>query len=330
LSLTYLLIYIKDMTSAYKRIPFFRIITFVLFLVLLAGFLASCVQTPRFRVVGYAIAGIDVGAIQFDKLTHINYAFLTPNKDGTFTPIGNPVELREIVEKAHAKRVKVLISVGGWGWNDEFETLAADPTSRTMFVNGLAEFIDQFKLDGADIDWEFPIQGKASDNFLALMQELHKALPNKLITSAVVAFGSTGEGIPSSAFELFDFVNIMAYDGDGPNHSPYELAEEAIRYWLGRGLPAAKAVLGVPFYSRPIYSPYWKIVLKDPQAAYVDEVKLLSTTVNYNGIPTIQRKTELALRQASGIMIWALNYDSADETSLLRAIDRSIQEYQQP
>lgn len=318
------------MLSVNKRIPFFRIILSLLFLVLLAGFLASCVQAPMFRVVGYAIAGIDIGAIQFEKLTHINYAFLTPNKDGTFASIGNPVELREIVEKAHAKGVKVLISVGGWGWNDEFEALAANPTSRTMFVNGVVDLTDKFKLDGADIDWEFPIQGKSSDHFLALMQELRKALLNKLLTSAAVAFGSTGEGIPSSAFELFDFVNIMAYDGDGPNHSPYELAQEAIRYWLGRGLPATKAVLGVPFYSRPIYNPYWKIVVKDPQAAYVDEIKLLSTTVNYNGIPTIQRKTELALKQASGIMIWALNYDSVDETSLLSAIDRRIQEYQQP
>ena len=318
------------MTSVNKRIPFFRIIISLLFLILLAGLLASCVQAPRFRVVGYAIAGINVGAIQFEKVTHINYAFLTPNKDGTFAPIGNPVELREIVEKAHAKGVKVLISVGGWGWNDKFEALAEDPISRTMFVNGLAKFIDQFKLDGADIDWEFPILGKSSDNFLALMQELHKALPNKLLTSAVVAFGSTGEGIPSSAFELFDFVNIMAYDGGGPNHSPYELAEEAVRYWLGRGLPATKAVLGVPFYSRPIYGPYWKIVLKDPNAAYVDELKILSTVINYNGIPTIQKKTELALNQASGIMIWALNYDSVDDTSLLSTIYRTIQEYQQP
>jgi GH18 family chitinase len=313
-----------------NRPSFYRLATCLLLTTLLAIFFAGCMKTPRFRVVGYAIAGIDVGAIQFDKLTHINYAFLTPNKDGTFAPIGNPVELREIVEKAHAKGVKVLISVGGWGWNDKFEAMAADPTSRTKFVSGLVDFIGKFKLDGADIDWEFPIQGKSSDNFLALMQELHQALPNKLLTIAVVAFGSTGEGIPSSVFELFDFVNIMAYDGEGPNHSSYELAEAAIQYWLGRGLPATKAVLGVPFYSRPIYSPYWKIVVKDPQAAYVDEIKLLSTTVNYNGIPTIQRKTELALKQASGIMIWALNYDSADETSLVSAIDRSIQEYQQP
>jgi len=303
----------------------FRFVTGVLCSTLVCLFFSGCVQTPRFRVVGYTIAGINVGSIQYDKLTHINYAFLTPNKDGTFAPIGNPAELREIVEKAHAVGVKVLLSVGGWGWNDEFEALASDPTSRTSFVSGLVDLIKEFKLDGADIDWEFPIQGKSSENFLVLIQELREALPNRLLTCAVGSQGSAAEGIPGSSFELVDFVNIMAYDGDGPIHSSYELAADAIQYWLGRGLPATKAVLGVPFYSRPIYSPYWKIVQKDPQAAYVDESKLLSTTINYNGIPTIKRKTELAFQQASGIMIWALNYDSADDTSLLNAINQTIQ-----
>ncbi len=309
-----------------KHTSFHRFVSCSLFSILIMLFLAGCARTPRFRVVGYAIAGIDVNAIQFDKLTHINYAFLTPNKDGTFAPIGNPAELREIVEKAHAKGVKVLISVGGWGWDEEFETVAADPSLRNRFTNELLLVLDAHELDGADIDWEFPDAGVSSENFLALINDLRSALPRKLLTTAVVAFGSTGEGIPASSFELFDFVNIMAYDGEGPNHSPYELAQDALDYWLGRGLPATKAVLGVPFYSRPIYRPYWKIVEKDPQAAYLDEVKLLSTTINYNGIPTMQRKTELALQRASGVMIWALNYDNSDETSLLSAIHRVIQE----
>ena len=89
-----------------KHTFFRRLVTCLLFAILLLLSLAGCARTPAFRVVGYAIAGIDVGAIQFDKLTHINYAFLTPKTDGTFAPIGNPAELREIVEKAHKEGVK--------------------------------------------------------------------------------------------------------------------------------------------------------------------------------------------------------------------------------
>ena len=122
----------------HTRLP--KLLSLSLILFLFMGYLPACrmiSKPPKFRVVGYAIAGIDVGAIQFDKLTHINYAFLIPNPDGTFAPIGNPSEVREIVEKAHKAGVKVLISVGGWGWDDEFETLASSPTSRSMFVSEL-------------------------------------------------------------------------------------------------------------------------------------------------------------------------------------------------
>jgi chitinase len=309
----------------YTRLP--RLLSSSIILLLLMGYLPACrmiSKPPKFRVVGYAIAGIDVGAIQFDKLTHINYAFLIPNSDGTFAPIGNPSELREIVEKAHNAGVKVLISVGGWGRDEEFETLAADPTVCSNFVTELSKFVEEFKMDGADIDWEFPNREASSDNFLALIQELRNAMPKKLVTIAVVAQGSSGEGVPAQAFELLDFVNIMAYDKVGTFHSSYEYADEALKYWLGRGLPASKAVLGLPFYSRPIYKPYKAIVEKDPQAANVDVFKILSTMVNYNGIPTIQKKTELAMQLGSGIMIWALNYDSSDGKSLLNAIDQVV------
>jgi GH18 family chitinase len=40
----------------------------------------------------------------------------------------------------------------------------------------------------------------------------------------------------------------------------------------------------------------------------------------YNGIPTIKNKTQLAMKNAAGIMIWELMYDVADRKSLLNAI----------
>jgi len=41
--------------------------------------------TPPFRIIAYATDGIIESIIPYDKLTHINYAFLTPKDDGTFT-----------------------------------------------------------------------------------------------------------------------------------------------------------------------------------------------------------------------------------------------------
>ena len=285
---------------------------------------ATPVPAP-FRVVGYATDATVLATLQFGKLTHINYAFLIPNADGTFARMANLWKLDELAATAHTHGVQVLISVGGWGWDEQFETLAADPAARAAFVAGLVEFVAAHNLDGADIDWEYPDAGQSSENFLALMSELRAALPaGKLLTAAVVALGEHGAGVPEEAFALMDFVNLMAYDGGGDNHASMEYAEASLDYWQGRGLPVEKTVLGVPFYSRPNGVPYRTLVADDPAAAEADTAEYMGGTVNYNGLATMRHKTQLALERASGVMIWALDQDTQDATSLLNAIDETI------
>jgi hypothetical protein len=82
-------------------------------------------------------------------------------------------------------------------------------------------------------------------------------------------------------------------------------------------------VIGVPFYGydaagRQTYSEtqYKDIVARDASAANRD----LSNGVGYNGIPTIKKKTQLAMTSASGIMIWQLSEDTTGSTSLLSTI----------
>ena len=48
--------------------------------------------------------------------------------------------------------------------------------------------------------------------------------------------------------------------------------------------------------------------------------------IYYNGLPTIQSKTILAFKNASGVMIWQLLQDAEGEKSLLGAIDAVIKE----
>jgi GH18 family chitinase len=286
--------------------------------------------STTFRIIAYVTEAVTPVHIQYDKLTHINYAFLIPNKDGTFKNLNNPWKLKEIVQQAHEHDVKVIISVGGWGWDTEFEAVAADPGTRAAFVEEVTRFAAEYGLDGVDMDWEYPDPGQSAQNFLALMQELRAALPHgKLLTAAVVALGDYyGLGIPVEAFALMDFVNIMTYDGEGPNHSSMEYAQGGLDYWLGRGLPPEKAVLGVPFYARPNGTPYAKIVAADPQAANQDFYNYFGVELNYNGIPTIQAKTRLALERASGIMFWTLEQDASGDLSLLNAIYQVVSEEQ--
>ena len=43
----------------------------------------AATPVPEFRIVGYATAAVIVDTVQFDRLTHINYAFLIPVPDET-------------------------------------------------------------------------------------------------------------------------------------------------------------------------------------------------------------------------------------------------------
>ena len=285
------------------------------------------IHTPspasQFIILAYATDAIIANIIPYDKLTHINYSFLTPKGDGTFNPLHNGWKLKQIVETAHQHGVKVSISVGGWGWDAQFEELAADPTTRTTFVQTLKAFVDEYQLDGVDMDWEYPDLGPSSQNFLALIQELRAAMPDKLLTTAVVSYGDEhGMGVPSESFEYFDFVNVMSYDG--PDHGTMEQFKRGLAYWSERGLPREKLVLGTPFYGRS-GSPYYKIVQEDPNAAQADSFDYYGTTYHYNGIPTIQIKTRTAMEKAGGIMFWALDHDAQGELSLVHAIYRTAQ-----
>jgi len=272
----------------------------------------------QFIILAYATDGIVADTIPYDKLTHINYSFLTPKADGTFNPINNGWKLKQIVKAGREQNVRVCISVGGWGWDAQFEELAADPDTRSAFVQTLKDFVDEYQLDGVDMDWEYPDQGQPSQNFLALIKELRAALPEKLLTTAVVSYGDdNGLGVPNESFELFDFVNIMTYDGH--DHGTMEQFERGLSYWSERGLPREKIIMGAPFYGDPDM-PYFKIVQADPNAAQADTFDYYGTTYHYNGIPTLQTKTRIAMQNAGGMMFWALDHDARGELSLVNAI----------
>ena len=285
--------------------------------------LASAPAFAQFKVIGYMPSWTgEVNAVQYDKLTHINYAFLLPNSDGSLRPIEEPTKLQNLVTTAHSKGVKVLISVGGWmndGNPTEFISIGNNPAYLSTFVTNLVNFATQYNLDGIDIDWEHPTPATAN-GYAALMQELSTRLrpQGKLLTTAVAGGTWAGPSILNSVLGNVDFLNVMAYDNPGPDHSSYALAEQSLNYWKGRGLPANKTVLGVPFYGSN-GTTYSALLVQgaDPNAD-------LFNNVGYNGITTMKRKTNLAFDQGSGIMIWQLGGDATGANSLLTAINQIV------
>ena len=282
-------------------------------------------RTQPFKVVGYITPAANIDAIDFSLLTHVNYSFLIPRANGTTRPFGAPNHLRAVVAEAKKHDVKVLIAVGGWGWDKEFETLAADPVIRAKLAKRVAEFCATYQLDGVDIDWEYPNAGASTAHFAALAIAFRSALPaGALVTAAVLADATDAEGISTDAVGHLDFINLMAYDGPRDDHSSYVMAERSIASWLARGVDPEKLVLGVPFYGRPGNATYRTLLANDPATASGDRVLFNGVEQNYNGPATIQRKTELALQLVGGIMIWKLSQDARGSDSLLRVIGATV------
>lgn len=297
-------------------------------------------SSKDFKIVGYYPSWEPdrTGYIQYDNLTHINYAFAIPQSDGTLRPLENPEAAQKIIKAAHKKGVKVLIAIGGWSYQEiPLEPTFVSATESSEKIERLAgeimAMVDKYGFDGVDMDWEHPRRdGNTSKQYEALMVNLSKQLhaKGKLLTSAVLS-GVTADGNvlydavahTDAVIKAVDWFNVMAYDGgDGERHSSYDFAVNSASYWKDtRKMPAEKVVLGVPFYGRPSWQPYRVILEQNPNAYSTDVSTVNGMEAHYNGIPTIQKKTQWACENVGGIMIWEISQDSSDaKTSLLTAI----------
>lgn len=200
-------------------------------------------------------------------MTHINYAFGHVNDSFDGVRIDNEQRLRSIVAlKKQCPALKVMLSIGGWG-SGRFSEMAGSDGNRSAFAKDCKRVVDEYGLDGIDIDWEYPTQSSAgissapedTRNFTLLMRDIRKAIgKRKLLTMASV--GSADYVDFKECIGYMDFVNVMSYDmGNPPYHhsalydssiSPQMTTEKAVSKHLSAGVPKEKLVVGMPFYGR--------------------------------------------------------------------------------
>ncbi|QAT42625.1 glycosyl hydrolase family 18 protein [Aminipila luticellarii] len=282
-------------------------------------------ETGRdFKIIGYYSGDLfnePVEKLQTDKLTHIMYAFLIPNEDGTVKPLNKPAQLAEVVSKAHGDGCKVYIALGGWSYEGvplaaTFEKVAADNTLRSKLTDSVVQFTLDNNLDGVEIDWEHPNAGTIG-SYEKLVVELSKALKakGKSLTAAVNGAWSTTAGpevsklMTDTCLNAFEFINVMGYDMNNEEHSPLWFGNTSINYWLNRGVPADHIVLGMPLYARPSWMQYRSLVEQDEANAYKDYAATSPNVSYYNGLSTLREKTSIALKKAGGVMFFDVNED---------------------
>lgn len=239
-----------------------------LFLLALLMPLCAIAQTSEKKVVAYVTSWSSVTPDP-KVMTHINYAFGGVGKDYQSVYADNIQRMQRLVElKRENPRLKVMLSVGGWG-RGNFSPMANDAAKRKAFAKSCRAFCDKYQLDGIDIDWEYPGNNSSheaspsgeKDSFTLLLRDLRKALGRKrLLTIASSANPDYYDF--KECTKYLDFVNVMTYDmSNAPNHhsalyrggkvgNGWIVMTESIEKHLKAGIPASKLVMGLAFYGK--------------------------------------------------------------------------------
>jgi len=223
------------------------------------------------------------GQVDAASLTRINYAFSNIVNGRMVTGYAKDAEnfAYLVALKQQNPSLTVLVSVGGWLWSTNFSDMAVSRQSRAVFIQSVMEFLAQYKLDGLDIDWEFPGQpgwghpyrSEDKENFTLLLKELREQFAKETRKTRkklylTIAAGADSDFLAHTEMakvqRYVDTVNLMCYDFYEPdsdkitgNHAALftdpadpkkASADAAVILYEKAGVPAGKIVLGLPFY----------------------------------------------------------------------------------
>lgn len=226
-------------------------------------------------ILGYAMDRSLPGITEEDalKLTHINLAFgLIRDGSLCLNALPHITELPRI--RAANPALRAVLSVGGWGAGG-FSSMAKTSEGRKRFAESCLRAVETHRLDGIDIDWEYPCLGLADidhdpadrETFTLLLQALRNALgPDRIVSIAAGAGTYFCENTQMAEVAgICDYIQLMTYDirsgfereaghhaclytgeGDRLNGSAHATVLDFYRH----GVPKERMILGAAFYAR--------------------------------------------------------------------------------
>ncbi|CAG8071629.1 unnamed protein product [Penicillium olsonii] len=242
------------------------------------------------RVIGYweawnmdhACGTMEPGEIPVQMLSHLIISFGYITQEYKITNMdGVSPDLYKIVGdlKQRNPKLKIMIALGGWTFNDPgawqsvFPTMVSSEANRKTFIDNLLGFLSEYGYDGVDFDWEYPGAddrgGSDADgaNYAKLLKEL-KAAISVSGRDYLVTFTSPTSYWYLRQFDLkamadnVDWINLMAYDlhgvwdGDNPignhvlAHTNLTGIDEALDLFWRVDVEPSSIVLGLGFYGR--------------------------------------------------------------------------------
>ncbi|KAJ2912700.1 hypothetical protein MD484_g7717, partial [Candolleomyces efflorescens] len=185
--------------------------------------------------------------------------------------------LKDLVDlKSRWPSLEVTIAIGGWAFSNDdptqhlFTRMISTKANRGTFIDSAKKFLDEYKLDGIDIDMEYPAamerEAPASDtpDLTAFFKEARAALGKKVISVATPAgyWFLRGFEIDKIAKDV-TYINMMSYDYHGPwdmevqgesgiakPHTSSEDIMDSIKLYTRAGIDFDKINFGLAWYGR--------------------------------------------------------------------------------
>jgi hypothetical protein len=300
-------------------------------------------------------------SMDWASLSHVAYKSGQVAPDGSLDVSAGEQNgrINELVARAHINGVAVLLGISGRltgidGWalyeSNDFGTVISDPAKMPALVQTIKSYLASRRMDGVDIMMTDVNSAITPDNIHAVGPFLHAlraALPSKAIITATVTANWQHWEYPD--LSEADWVNVHAFE-DGIHVGPgaprgqasdYDYMVSCAGIWKNNHLPAGKLVIGMPAfglrydaidgngnnadwgsYSYLTYSDVLKI---DPQA-FSKELVQSANGIYYNGVPLVTKKAAYLKANAfKGAYLWAYDFDSKGDSSLMAAIHKNLQ-----
>ena len=167
--------------------------------------------------------------------------------------------LNVINQKKKYPKLKVLVSLGGWGGCETCSDIFSSKKARTEFAISTADIIESFNADGIDLDWEYPgISGypghsykpEDRENFTDLIIQLRKYMKKDHILS--FAAGASNRFFENSiewdkVMPLVNNVNLMTYDfyGSGSTKTGHHTALSSNEFQNRSAKSSIKALINL-------------------------------------------------------------------------------------